>query len=141
MEHAPDLPNFAAFNTPELKKTVEHNSQTTTRIEVTTQHIRIHHIGLHHNTPRGNTTTLLTQLHSYVNEFLKHSPNDMYIVITQLVNLALDTGIVPTDWCIGLICPIYKTKGQRNDPDNYRGITLLSCIGNFLSESWIMQLY
>ena len=29
----------------------------------------------------------------------------MYIAITQLFNLALDTGIVPTDWCIGLICP------------------------------------
>ena len=60
--------------------------------------------------------------------FLKHCPNDMYVAITQLFNLALDTGIVPTDWCIGLICPIYKNKRQCNDPDKYRGITLLSCI-------------
>ena len=42
---------------------------------------------------------------------------------TQIFNLALDTGIVPTDWCIGLICTIYKNKGQHNDPDNYRRIT------------------
>ena len=69
-----------------------------------------------------------------LNEFLKHCPNDMYIAITQLFNLALDTGIVPTDWCIGLICPIYKNKGQRNDPDNYRGITLLSCIGKLFTS-------
>ena len=39
-----------------------------------------------------------------LNEFLKYCPNDKYIAITQLCNLALDTGIVPTDWCIGLIC-------------------------------------
>ena len=70
----------------------------------------------------------------HLNEFLKHCPNDMYIAITQLFNLALDTGIVPTDWCIGLICPIYKNKGQRNDPDNYRGITLLSCIGKLFTS-------
>ena len=33
-----------------------------------------------------------------LNEFLKHCPNDMYIAITQLFNLALDTCIVPTDY-------------------------------------------
>ena len=44
---------------------------------------------------------------------------------TQLFNLALDTGIVPTDWCKSLICSIYKNIGQRNGPDIYRGITLL----------------
>ena len=64
-----------------------------------------------------------------LNEFLKHCPNDMYIAITQLFNITLDTDIVLTGWCISLICPIYENKGQRNDPDNYRGITLLSCIG------------
>ena len=57
----------------------------------------------------------------------------MYIAITQLFNIALNTGIVSTDWCIGLICPIYKNKRQRNDPDNYRGITLLSCIGKLFT--------
>ena len=28
---------------------------------------------------------------------------------------------------MGIIQPIYKKKGSVNDPDNYRGITLLSC--------------
>ena len=46
-----------------------------------------------------------------LNDFLKHCLNDMFIAITQLFNLALDTGIVPTDWCIGLNFPIYKNKG------------------------------
>ena len=55
----------------------------------------------------------------------------MYIAITQLFNIALNTGIVPPDWCIGLICPIYKNNRQRNDPENYRGIT---CIGKLLTS-------
>ena len=37
------------------------------------------------------------------------------------------TGCVPYEWCLGIIYPLYKHKGSVNDPDNYRGITLLSC--------------
>ena len=35
----------------------------------------------------------------------------------------LNTGEVPEDWHAGIILPIYKNKGERNDPDD-RGITL-----------------
>ena len=56
----------------------------------------------------------------------------MYIAIIQLFNITLNTGIVPAD--CGLTCPIYKNKGQRNDPDNYRGITRLSCIGKLFTS-------
>ena len=52
-----------------------------------------------------------------------------------MFNLVLLSGIVPTDWCIGIIKPIYKKKGSIDDPDNYRGITLLSCIGKLLTAS------
>ena len=53
----------------------------------------------------------------------------MVIIIVDIFNLILETGIVPTDWAIGIIQPLYKNKGSINSPDNYRGITLLSCIG------------
>ena len=51
--------------------------QTTTRIVFATQYIRIHHIGLHYNTPRQKTTTLLmlTQLHSYPTQRTSHHSN------------------------------------------------------------------
>ena len=29
--------------------------------------------------------------------------------------------------------PLYKNKGERSDPDNYRGITLLSCMGKLFT--------
>ena len=45
----------------------------------------------------------------------------------------LDTGLVPLNWCSGIILPIYKNKGSPSDPDNYRGNTLLSCIGKLFT--------
>ena len=47
---------------------------------------------------------------------------------------------MPTDWCIWIIKPIYKKKGSIDDPDNYRGITLLSCIGKLFTASTNMRL-
>ena len=41
-----------------------------------------------------------------------------------------DSGTVPEEWLIGLIKPIYKNKGDPMKPENYRPITLLSCLGN-----------
>ena len=37
------------------------------------------------------------------------------------------------DWTIGLICPLYKKKGNPSNPNNYRGITLLSCLGKLFT--------
>ena len=68
-----------------------------------------------------------------INEFLKNSPKEMIRLICNYFNLILDTGIVPDTWTIGLIVPIYKNKGDIHDPDNYRGITLLSCIGKLFT--------
>ena len=39
--------------------------------------------------------------------------------------------IVPRQWRDGLIVNIFK-KGDREDPGNYRGITLLSVVGSVL---------
>jgi hypothetical protein len=48
--------------------------------------------------------------------------------------LILETGVIPTDWTIGLIKPIFKNKGSSDNPDNYRGITLLSCLGKLFTS-------
>lgn len=40
-----------------------------------------------------------------------------------------DTGIVPDEQLIGMIRPIYKNKGDPANPENYRQITLLVCLG------------
>ena len=72
-------------------------------------------------------------LDSIINEFIKHSPPIMISLLTKYFNIILESGVIPKDSTLGAIIPIYKNKGNRNDPDNYRGITLLSCIGKFFT--------
>ena len=50
-----------------------------------------------------------------------------------MFNLILETGFIPEVWCQGMILPLFKKKGSRNDADNYRSITLLSCIGKLFT--------
>ena len=38
---------------------------------------------------------------------------------------ARNTGIIPTDWKRGLIDSLWKGKGDHQDCNNYRGVTLL----------------
>ena len=52
----------------------------------------------------------------------------------KLFNLVLDTGNIPQSWLTGIIVPIYKNKGDVNDPNSFRGITLLSCVGKLLTS-------
>ena len=49
------------------------------------------------------------------------------LLLIFYLNIVLNTVFVPSEWCLGVISPLYKNRGAVNDPDNYRGITLLSC--------------
>ena len=54
-------------------------------------------------------------------------------IVLRLFNEILQSGEVIPEWLMGIIVPIYK-KGYKLDPSNYRGITLISCLGKlFLS--------
>lgn len=66
------------------------------------------------------------------NEFIKNAADDVIDVIAEFFNLVLQSGVVPTVWCTGIISPIPK-KGSLKDPDNFRGITLLSCLGKLFT--------
>jgi hypothetical protein len=67
------------------------------------------------------------------NEYLKHGARIMLPVYVQLFNKVLDNGETPESWGIGRIIPIYKNKGSIHDPNNYRGITILSCLGKLFT--------
>ena len=67
------------------------------------------------------------------NEYLKNCPQNVIELAVCLFNLILKTGFVPQEWCIGMIITIFKKKGSPEDPNNYRGITLLSCLGKLFT--------
>ena len=45
-----------------------------------------------------------------------------------MFNNTFKLGYFPESWSEGLGVPLHK-KGSLNDVNNYRGITLLSCLG------------
>lgn len=69
-----------------------------------------------------------------LNEFLKNSTESMIQIYVKLFNVILESGEVPTEWAVGRIIPLYKNKGDKTCPDNYRGITLLSCFGKLFTR-------
>ena len=45
-----------------------------------------------------------------------------------------DNGILPDEWHTGIIIPIFKNKGSRLHPENYRPITLLCCCSKLFTS-------
>ena len=60
-------------------------------------------------------------------------------VLLALFNLCLGSGVVPEAWCTAVVRPLFKGDAL-NDPfgpldvDNYRGISLTSCVGKLLEK-------
>ena len=76
-----------------------------------------------------------------VNEYIKCTADIFMPIYIVLFNKIFDTGTIPEDWVIGLIVPVYKNKGDLADCNNYRGITLLSCMGKLFTSILNARLY
>ena len=51
-------------------------------------------------------------------------------LILKFFNIVLQSGEIIPDWLTSYIVPIHKS-GAKSDPGNYRGVSLLSCLGKF----------
>lgn len=87
---------------------------------------------LKHNKSSGNDNIL--------NEYIKSTAEILLPTYTAFFNLILDTGLIPEAWLEGIICPIYKGKGNPLEPSNYRPITILSCFGKLFTAVLNMRL-
>ena len=52
--------------------------------------------------------------------------------ICDIYNMILDSGYFPDKWTEGIIVPLHK-KGNINEVNNYRGITLVSCLAKLFT--------
>ena len=67
------------------------------------------------------------------NEILKKASVIIVPLLYRLFNCALEHKYFPEQWSVALIIPIHKA-GPVNDPNNYRGISLLSCVGKLFTK-------
>jgi hypothetical protein len=68
-----------------------------------------------------------------INEYFIYGSEILTPCLNKLFNAILDSGYFPRHWCEGIIVPIYKS-GETGDTNNYRGITLLSCLSKLFTK-------
>ena len=73
-------------------------------------------------------------------EFIKSAQDVILPFLFRLFNKMYETSFYPVEWCKAVIVPILK-KGNDSDPDNYRGISLLSVISKTFSAILNKRLY
>lgn len=67
-----------------------------------------------------------------LNEYFISAGSILLEPLEILFNKIFESGKFPMDWSTGIIVPIHK-KGDVNDPNNYRGITLVSCFAKLFT--------
>ena len=54
--------------------------------------------------------------------------------VTRILNHSLISGVVPQDWKIARLTPVYKGKEDKNDRSNYRPISVLGSISMIMER-------
>ena len=67
-----------------------------------------------------------------LNEYFIECIDILAPYLCDIFNAILDSGYFPDQWRDGIIIPLHK-KGDKQDVQNYRGITLLSCLSNLFT--------
>ncbi len=60
--------------------------------------------------------------------------------MTMICDLAWRQGVVPDEWKKAVIVPLHKGKGNKDECNNYRGISLLSVPGTIYGRILIERL-
>ena len=68
-----------------------------------------------------------------IDEMFIHSKNVLVPTLCNLFNKLFEIGKFPDDWSKGYVIPLHK-KGNANEVENYRGITLLSSLGKLFTR-------
>ncbi len=71
---------------------------------------------------------------------LKESSNTICRPLSLLFNRSLQEGVYPDKWKCANVMPLFK-KGDRDQPYNYRPISLISCIGKVMERLVFKYIY
>ena len=72
-------------------------------------------------------------LDGITNELLKHGDDIIYTTLYNMFVKLREFECIPNEWNKGIIIPIHK-KGDKRDLNNYRGITLNSCVSKIYNR-------
>ena len=59
--------------------------------------------------------------------------------IWRLCNMAFESGVVTEDWRSAVIIPLYKGKEEKTECKNYKGINLLSVVGEIYAGILVIR--
>ena len=66
------------------------------------------------------------------NEIIKFASPKIANILCGIFNILLEIEHYPIQWATGLLMPLFKA-GEVNDPNNYRGITINSCLSKLFT--------
>ena len=73
------------------------------------------------------------------NEALKEGGEPLRSNLLKLFNWINSTECVPSDWARSMVVMLYK-DGDEAEPGNYRGISLISCLGKLYLSLWAQRI-
>ena len=79
------------------------------------------------------------ELDNVCDEYPKNGEANITPFFTLLFNKIYDSSCFPSDWCKSITIPLFK-RGNKSDPDNYRGIYLLSVVSKVRVHCHIKQM-
>ena len=68
-----------------------------------------------------------------ISEMLKSTFIEICLVLVELYNKIFDLGVFPVQWAGSIICLIHK-KGPLDDPNNFRGISLIDVLNKVFTS-------
>ena len=136
LHSAPDPNTLSAFqiNTLEDKKSLENSNHL--QSELADNPISFEEIGKAIKKLKNKKAAGLDRIR---NEMIKTSSGFIKYSLKKLLNLILQSGIFPTSWTNGIITALNKS-GNKDDPSNYRGICISSCLGKLFCSILNMKL-
>ncbi|CAM4532923.1 unnamed protein product [Caretta caretta] len=120
---------FASFFN-EANEELRDNGRTThgnedMEVDITTSKVEVKLEQLN-GTKSGGPDNLLPRI-------LKELAHEIASPLARNFNESVNSGVVPYDWRIANIVPIFK-KGKKSDPGNYRPVSLTSIVGKVLEK-------